>query len=71
MELGRWLQQALRYITSSARYGKVLRTDRVVVTYVIRALALKEVSHLVRQVELLTSVLDRCEGRVAMPQLQQ
>jgi len=61
------LHGAWEYLSRWKRYRALLRTDRVLAAYFMRALQLRDTSHLLKQVELLDTALGRTASRFDIP----
>lgn len=58
---------AVDYLSHLRRYRDVLRTDRVLAAYAMRALQIRDTSHLLKQVDLLGNALAHTESRIDLP----
>lgn len=61
------LRAAVDYLRHRGRFRGLLRTERVLGAYLARGLELRDTSHLLRQVDLLTPALAASEGRMDVP----
>mgnify|MGYP001037428866 CR=1 FL=1 len=62
------LRQAMQYWRERTLFRNTLRTERVIAAYLMKALELRDTSHLLRQVDLLGKPLRISQGRIELPQ---